>query len=66
MVGTKGADAARDDADGGGVAGHEFSRADAEGANRPGSDSIVSMMAHRGGGGFPAGAILAGLVESQS
>jgi len=39
----------RDGADGGGVAGQEFLRADAEGANRPGPDSIVSMMAHRGG-----------------
>jgi hypothetical protein len=36
-------------------------RADAEGANRPGPDSVVSMMAHRGGGGFPARAILTGL-----
>ena len=44
----------------------EFLRADAEGANRPGADSIVSMVAHRGGGGFPAGAILAGLADSQS
>ena len=65
--GTQGTEGkARDDADGGGMAGQEFLRAGAEGANRPGPDSIVSRMAHRGGGGFPARTILAGLPELQS
>jgi len=62
--GTKGT--ARDEAGGGGVAGQECLRAEAEGANRPGPGSIVSRMAHRGGGGFPARVILAGSAESQS